>query len=316
MDLAIIIFQQLIILISIAMIGFWLVKKDHFSQNTVSQINKVIVKYLTPLIIIEAFFKPIESELIIQLLLAMIIYTIFLLIRIYVGHWYFGLNENGVAKFATVFGNVGFIGIPLTLAVFDPSFVMITTGLFLITNFFSWTLGLKMISVKNQEPKVKFTARPILVAFLIGAMIQVTSLPIPSVLSKGIHQLNQVYSPLAMIILGAYFVDIAKVSDYLDWKLWQTAAIKLLIWPLINLFMLLLIPGLSFETFFILVMILAGPSAMMTALLSQLIGGDYLKGAKIVLLTTVGSLLTIPLILNLATWLYENYYLLGGFING
>ncbi|MGX7108129.1 AEC family transporter [Facklamia miroungae] len=316
MDLALIIFKQLIILISIAVIGFSLVKKDLLSQTTISQLNTVIVKYLTPLIIVEAFFKPIHQELIIQFFLAMIIYACFVLLRIYVGHWYFGKDEDGVSKFATVFGNVGFIGIPLTLAVFDPSFVMITTGLFLVTNFFSWTLGLRMIRVKDKEPKVKFSPRPILLAFLIGAIIQVLNLPIPPILSQGIHQLNQVYSPLAMIILGAYFVDIAKVSDYLDWKLWQTAVIKLIIWPLINLFMLLLIPGLSFETFFILTMILAGPSAMMAALLSQLVGGDYLKGAKIVLLTTVGSLITIPLILNFATWLYENYYVLGGFMNG
>ncbi|MGF3065957.1 AEC family transporter [Facklamia sp. P12945] len=309
MDLALIIFKQLIILISIAVIGFSLVKKELLTQTTISQLNTVIVKYLTPLIIIEAFFKPIQQDLMTQFFLAMIIYIIFLLMRIYVGHWYFGKNEDGVSKFATVFGNVGFIGIPLTLAVFEPSYVMITTGLFLVTNFFSWTLGLKMIRAKEKEPKITFSARPILFAFLIGVVIQVFKISVPSVVSEGIHQLNQVYSPIAMIILGAYFEDIATLSDYLDWKLWKIASIKLIIWPLINLIMLLFIPGLTFESFFILVMILAGPSAMMTALLSQIVGGDYLSGAKIVLLTTMCSLVTIPLILNLATWLFENYYL-------
>lgn len=308
MELAWIIFQQEVILIAMAMIGFMMLKRGLLSQETLAQLNTVVVKYLTPLVILEAFFKPFELNQVIQFVLTIGVYTAFLFLRIIVGNWYYGRYQNGVSKFATVFGNVGFIGIPLTLAVFDPSFLIITTGLLLVNNFLCWTYGLEMVSVRDMQPKIRFSAKPIWIVFAIGILIQALQLPIPAVISKGIHQLNQVYTPLAMIILGSYFIEITDIKDYKDRQLWQTAAIKMLGWPLINIALLLLIPALTFESFFILVMILSSPCAMMTSLLSRMMGGNYLYGAKLILITTLASLVTVPSLLNLAVWAYQHLY--------
>ncbi|MBG9980221.1 AEC family transporter [Facklamia lactis] len=308
MELAVIIFQQLLILIGISFIGFVLVKRSVLSQQTISEINQIIIKYLTPLLIVESFFQPFDQGQTQQMLIAMLVYGGIMLIRVVVGNLIYGRFQEGVSKFATVFGNVGFIGIPLTRAVFGPSMVIITTGILIINNFISWTIGLDMISVKETNRQPKFLQNSIIFAFAIGLFIRLLNLSLPPIMIKGVAQLTSIYSPLAMIVLGSYFVDLLAWEEYRDRRLWLTVVLRLLIWPLLTLGILIWIPHLSFETFYILMMILSGPCAMMTSLLSQIVGGDYLYGAKLVLLTTVGSTVTTPIMLYLSSWLYQSYY--------
>ena len=117
----------------------------------------------------------------------------------------------------------------------------------------------------------------------------------PSFVKTTISTLSNLTAPLSMMVIGASLATINMKKLFTDVKLLLFSAIKLLIIPVIG--MLIIKQFVSNEMICgVCMVMLATPVGSMTAMLAQQYDGDYEMASKGVALTTVLSVVTMPIV--------------------
>ena len=101
--------------------------------------------------------------------------------------------------------------------------------------------------------------------------------------------------PLSLLVVGSFLADIPAGKVFHSAKLWLLSAFRLLIMPA-ALCLILRIMGFDSLVLGIAVTQMAMPVAVNGTLLSMEYGGDTTCMAQITFLTTLGSILTIPIV--------------------
>lgn len=211
-----------------------------------------------------------------------------------------------VMSLASVFGNVGFFGVPVLQMLFPqyPQAIAYSAVYIVSMNLMCWTLGAyiltgdkKHISLKkallNPQALTLLVALPL---FFAG----VTTDVLPDTVNKIISYLADMTAPLCMIILGMRFAAAPLKDLFTDWKVYVATIIKNLVFPLI-VFLVLLPFKNSMDVMLrtSLVVLSAMPSASINLNLAELFQADQKTAANTILLSTMLSIVTIPLILML-----------------
>ena len=140
---------------------------------------------------------------------------------------------------------------------------------------------------------------PMVIVVYIGFFLMATGLTIPGVFGTAIDNLGDMAAPLSMILIGAT-LSTMDWRALLDASVLRISALRLLIIPL--LFALLLRPfPLDALTMNICVILLAMPVASNTASIAERYGGDYVFASACVSVSTLLSVITVPVI----TWLVQ-----------
>ena len=132
----------------------------------------------------------------------------------------------------------------------------------------------------------------ILVVFL-GLFLMLTGLRPPELVQTAIRRVGDITGPLAMILIGTTLAEM-KLREAFSLQAWLLSLIRLVVMPLITLGALLLrAETLAGQVAFVLC---AMPVATNTVVLSERYGADHLLAGKAVFLSTLLSLLSVPLL--------------------
>lgn len=128
-----------------------------------------------------------------------------------------------------------------------------------------------------------------------------TGLPMPELLAKSISHLAGVNTPLAMFTIGVYMAQM-DVSDLVKrTSIYLVALLRLIVIPLIALALLTLIPAGYYEMKMALLIAIACPVGSNVAVYAQLHNCDYAYSVETVIISTFLAVVTMPLIVQLAT---------------
>lgn len=205
-----------------------------------------------------------------------------------------------------IFGNQGFMGYALVFILFGEQ------GSFYLTIFnicyllLIWTYGIHLFS-KNRAiiQWKKILLNPGVLATSIGLVIFFLPISFPEVVSDGLEMVGKMTIPLSMLMIGSLIASVKGQSVFIALKngaLWKMAVVRLLLIPL------LLLPFAAFSVpiplLSIAVIISGMPSATTISLYAQKFGEDAIFASIGVFLTTVLSMISIPvlyIVLNLMT---------------
>lgn len=138
---------------------------------------------------------------------------------------------------------------------------------------------------------------PLIWAMLWGISLRVFAIQLPFEMDKAIAELGQAAIPVALVILGIQLAgtrfEIGKYELF-------AAAMRLLVAPLVAwaLGIVLGLKGLDAQIF---ILQSAMPTAVSTVVLITEFGGDASRVARTIVVTTIGSFVTVPLCL----WLVQ-----------
>ncbi len=210
-------------------------------------------------------------------------------------------SAKGVQTFTAVFGNCGFMGIPLIKAVLPGQpLAVLYAGVYIVTfNLLSWTLGVYMLTGDRKYISLKsLLFNPPTVALVVALPLfffNVRLREINLMLGSAVDLLGSMTTPISMIIMGARLADVGIREFASDLSAYAVSALKLLVLPIMLYGALYFLP-VSQLMKTCLVLITAMPSAASAVALAEKFGGDGRLGAKTMLVCTLFSVLTIPII--------------------
>ncbi|MBQ8374836.1 MAG: AEC family transporter [Clostridia bacterium] len=315
------ILNQMIFLFAFIAIGFILSKWKFVPDNAAKTISKLENIIFVPALVMSTFIENCTIEVLSSAwkLLVLGFAMVFLLIPISFLLAKFCFKENYLQKIATyglAFSNFGFMGNAIMKAVFPEIFFEYTV--FTLPFWFMiylWGAPVLLISGSNSGEKVKFSQRiksflnPMMIAMFIGLILGLTGLGkvLPTGILSVIEVSGECMSPLAMLLTGITIGQCDVLALLKKWRIYLTTAIKLVVYPLIFLFILFLLPQNDFftATFFkCAACVAAMPMGLNTIVIPAAYGKDTSDAAGLALISHLFSVGTIPLtFLILQTWI-------------
>ena len=212
-----------------------------------------------------------------------------------------GRAYRAVVNLAT-FGNVGFFGVPLLTLLFplNPEAVVYSAVYVCAMNMMGWSIGVYILTGNKKFMSVKKAlVNPPTLTLLVALPLffaGVTLAKMPMEIGKIIGYFGDMTAPMCMIILGMRFGSQPLKSLFTDWKNYLASFVKLLVFPVV---VFLIVWGLPLDRMLkvTLVIMSAMPSATNTLNFAELYGADKKTSANTILLSTIFSILTIPLVM-------------------
>ena len=208
-------------------------------------------------------------------------------------------GDRGVYRVLLVLTNNGFMGYPLSLAVFGEKglFLMIIANA--VFTFYTYSAGVIMlISGKDEKLTLRFALKSMfsipVVSSIIGLWIFIFGIQLPSLLENFLNTVGAITIPLSMIIIGIQLAE-SKIREVLNNKhLFQILILKLVVFPAILFGLFMWLPFNPF-VFCIVIFAMAMPSAAIIPVLSEIYDTNAKLAAQAVFITTMSSLVTIPI---------------------
>lgn len=291
--------EQIGLFIIYIFVGIILVKTKVLNQETLETISRFVLKLGLPVMIFISTIDGVDLKSLIQSLpilgLAVIFYCCtFLLGKGLSLFFHLKGDRAQVYRALSMFGNVGFMGIPIISSIFPEQGMLYISVFTIIDQLVLWTLGVKLTTPKGQGSfQPKKLINPCTVAILLAIILVITGISLPSLLQQALEKIGGTATPLAMIYLGGVFscMDIRK---YLRVKeFYGIVAVKMIIFPILFYLFTGLLP--ITESIHLTISLLAAMPAMSSiVMMAKASGseGDFAMGG--IFLTTACSIVTIP----------------------
>lgn len=214
---------------------------------------------------------------------------------------------QGIYRYALSFPNTGAVATPLILAFFG------TAGLFRFNLFWfagmiaTYTWGIAQMQPDIQKGSIWRTLlkciNPNTVAMVVGMILGLLGAKnwVPPIVASTVKELGSCYVTLGLLLAGFTIADYPAGQILGNFKVYLYATIRLLILPLLIL-ALLLVCKASPELCTMAVLAYSGPCGMNAVLYPAAYGQDCKLGASMVLISSLCSVLTIPLVYALSQY--------------
>lgn len=295
--------EQVLILFVLIAIGFLCGKIKLLNAQSVKSINDLVLYIVCPCVILKTFMRDFEADMLTGLLVSAAVAVFVHMFATLIAYLVFRGNENTknkVYRLAVVFSNCGFMSLPLQQALLGDDGAFYGAVYIAIFNIAVWTLGVCMSSGdKNSLSPKKVSLNPSIIAVVIGIVIFVLSIPVPEIISEPIGYLAAMNTPLPMIIIGFYLSQSKIIEAFTDIKGFISVGLKLIIVPLVTLGVLMLC-GIHSTVLIACVIASSAPVAATTTMFAAKFGNDTSLSVNLVTLSTLLSIITMPLIVGFA----------------
>lgn len=295
--------QQVLILFILIGVGVICGKVRFLTQNTAKHLTNIVLYFVTPCVVIDAFQRDFEPELLTNLgitaLSAVLIHAVSIAIAFFVFQDK-DISRRCVLRFGTVFSNCGFMSIPLQAALLGPDGVFYGAAFVAVFNLLLWSYGLLTMSgdKKALSPK-HLLLNPGVIGVAAGMILFLLSVHLPEVLSTPVSYMAALNTPLPMLIIGFYLSRTNLREALRDKKAYTAIFLRLVALPLLTLVFMYLfqIRGVVLTAC---VIAASAPVAAATTMFAAKFDRDTVLSVNLVSLSTLFSLATMPLLVGLA----------------
>lgn len=287
--------NQIIVMFLLMGLGIFLYRKKILSEQGAKDLGAILIRIIIPCVIIKSYFIKFSQEKLIELAISGGLALLSLLLGMIISYIIYGKKKK-IENFAAAFSNAGFIGIPLVQGAFGDSAVFYIASYIALLNLFQWTYGVFIITEDKETIKLKkIINNPVFIGLAIGISIFLLNIPIPEIIKRTIGFIAGMNSPIAMIVLGVYLSKIEIKSIFTDLNLYLCVLLRLVILPLLTLILFYILPIENLLIIMIILIATCTPVGANIVIFAQQYDKDYLLSLKTVCLSTIVSIITIPL---------------------
>ena len=277
-------------------------KKKMISEECISGFSKVLLYVCQPCLAVYTFTSSsLSGEKLLEVgIFALLSAAVFVIM---LGGAYLILHKKcekpiyRIITIATSFANCAFFGIPIIEALLPESsdeLLIFTTVFAVVMNIIGWTLGAAIISGDARYVSVKkIFLNPAVIGMVVAFVIFVFSIPIEGALESIVITTGRMCTPLSMLIMGMRLATMEFKGLFNDPRVYITIAVKQLLMPAVGFLLVYFLPVSAElkQTFFI---ICACPVASVVLNFAEIVGEGQREAAKMLLLGTLFSIVTLP----------------------
>lgn len=217
-------------------------------------------------------------------------------------------------RYASTFSNCGFMGLPFLSMLFKDNaaageVIIYASVIITVFHILNWTVGVFFMTGSFKEASLKkILLNPCIIAVVVGFLVFVTAKkPIAELaavntvprevlekLTSTFNYLSGAVTPLSMIVIGIKLAGISPKRLFLDKRAYAASAVKLVFMSFVSILAVAFLP-VSSAIKYAVFLLLSMPSATSTAMFALRFGGDAEFSTVCVLLSTVLSIITLPL---------------------
>ncbi|MBR2617117.1 MAG: AEC family transporter [Clostridia bacterium] len=297
-------------------IGFICQRTKLLSKEANKCLADLVMYFVTPCVIIHAFSATVyEKGEILSLLknvgLVAVITAVFHFVMIGAVYAVFRNREEDrrrILRFAAVFSNSGFVALPLAQALIDTPTShegALYAAVFLaVFNIVLWTWGLSDMSGERKMNAKKILLNPGIIGVVGGLFLLTTPLYItgglrmPGVVTEALSGMSGLNLPLPMIMIGFYLGEANLIEAFKDGWSYACMFLRLIVFPMALLGVLYLF-GVRGNVLIVSVIGATAPVGATTTIFAAKFNRDTDLSVRLVSLSTLLSLLTMPLIVGL-----------------
>lgn len=295
--------EQIALFVIYMLVGILLIKTKVLTQTTIEVLARFVLKLALPLLIFTNTINGVDRSALLETLpvigLTVLLYFLTCFLMLLLSN-IFRLKGNvrNVYRALGMFGNIGFMGIPIISSLF-PAHGMLYISLFTIVDqLVLWTLGVKLTTPEGGQGQ-RFhpmkLVNPATVAIVLSVLVILSGIPIPAIVNTALSKIGATATPLAMIYMGGVFacMDIRKYAVKLEF--YGIVLVKMIAFPLLLFAALGCLP-ITEEVRMTMALLAAMPSMSSIVMMAKTSGseGDYAVGG--ISVTTICSVATLPLL--------------------
>ena len=295
------VFQKMAMMFFIVILGYIVGKVHKFDASQRHALSFVVINIALPAMILKGVFSggelPFKDALTMLLVGSLVWVVLFLIVKVIP----LGVRAKGSSKnmyeFMGIFTNNGFMGFPVIETILGAQGLLCAGLLNLPINVFVFSYGIYLLSGGksiNKKQYLKKLINPGIITAIVGILLYFSGIKMPAVPLDIIETLGAIPTPLSLLVLGITLSDFSLKEIFGDYKVYAFSLLKLVIIPVFCLFVMhFIIPNELMRN--VLAITIALPPAATVIILSTLIGGDSNEAAKSVFVSTILSVITIPL---------------------
>lgn len=296
---------QMMVLFSLIFMGYVVAKVKVVPENSAAVLSKLENNLFVPTLVLGTFVKNFTLEKLSTawklFLISFVICIVMMFLAIAVAKWCSKDQYiRNIYTYGLAFSNFGFMGNAVVSAVFPEIFLE-----YLIFTMPLWTMiymwGVPCLLIPSEEGKqtiktrLKSFANPMFAAMIIGVVIGLCGIKLPSFLSTAVNVAGDCMSPIAMMLTGITVasMDVKKVLSIKS--IYVVSIIRLLVFPLIFIGIFKFVP-MSQNIVVCTICSLAMPLGLSTLVIPGGYGKDTSVAAGMAIVSHLLSAVTIPVV--------------------
>ena len=299
----------------LAIPGFILAKTKLLNKTAESVLSAIVLYGAQPMLVFMSFQKQYDSSIVINMLVvavcALVVHLLMIALMFLVIKNKGNDAKKNCVRFASIFSNCGYMGLPFLKMLFGDSnseVLIYAAVIIAVFNLVSWSLGQYIITGDRKQMSIKKALlNPTTIGIFVGAILFFTiQTPIVDLaqgtavqgfvekLMASLDTIGNLVTPLSMMLIGVKLAGVNVKSLFTDKWAYVSCFFKLIVMGVLTMLVMafLSVPAIvKYAVLFTLSM----PSATSTVLFSVQFGGDSQTASVCVLLSTILSAVTIPI---------------------
>ncbi|MEE0776335.1 MAG: AEC family transporter [Bacillota bacterium] len=293
--------NQMVILFFILLIGYVANRCKVMTDVSNRWLTKLMLNVTVPAMILASVMDTQISmsitDLLVIIAIAFLTSGILLVLGLIVPHLLRVPKGNrGLYTFMTMFGNIAFMGFPVISSIYGDEAIFYSALFMIPFNLLIFSLGVMLIAPKGEaKMDLSFLKSPALIASILSVILFFLPVSVPDVIAETCNLVGDITVPGAMLLIGSTLALLPIRQMFNDWRIYIFSAIRLIALPLI---MWVLLHPLVHDPLILGIAVVnsAMPVATNATMFCMEYGGNEKLASKGIFLTTVLSVITIPLI--------------------
>lgn len=290
-------FEMQGMLFLVMILGLVLRRKGIVQESGKSLLTDLVINVTLPASILKSFQMEFNRHILNSCLVICVVAVL-----IQIGSYLLGMilypgfpdNRKKVLQYATICSNAGILGNPIAEGIFGGLGLLYASIYVIPQRVFMWSVGLTYFTEAPDKKTLvkKVLSHPCIVSVFIGFILMVWQIPLPGFLNLTVKTVANANTFLAMMLVGTILAEVP-VRELPNRATVYYSFVRLFLVP----FLVFagcrlgqvdsLVTGVS--------VVLSGmPAASVTAVMASKYGKDEIFATKCVVLTTLLSMLTVP----------------------
>ena len=280
-------------------IGVFVRKKEVLTEDAKGVLTELVLNLILPFNIINSFHIEFNKEILVKfgviILIGILAQVLCYLICKFAFNR-FDIKQKKVLKYGTMVSNSAFLGNPIAESVYGGTGLMYSSIFCVPTRVVMWSAGLAQFTDETDKKAAfkKVALHPCMIAVYIGLFLMITGLNLPAFVKSTIEGIGKCTTPLTMLLIGCMIAEVEDLRTMINKDIIYFTIIRIILIPGI-VFLGCRLAGVDKIITGVSVLLSGMPAGSTTAIMPAKYDGDYIFGTKLVVFSTIMTIVTIPI---------------------